>query len=516
MTATRASSLLAASVVCLVAGLATSSALGQTLQSQVNRLVSNAKLGTARVGISVIDVRSGEVLAARQADEAFIPASNMKVLTAGAALWTLGPEYSFRTELVLDGDRLTVVGSGDPAFGDPEILQKNEPKLTVSGLLDSLTDAVVKTGVRSLSEVVIDDRVFDRDAVHPTWPTDQLDRWYCAEVSGLNFHTNVLDVFARPGAGPGARPSASFEPATGTVEMDVSRAKTVSTGSNSVWFRREPKTNSFSMLGDVRFALTRPVQVTITQPPLFFGRILGERLERAGVHPATGPLNVRLVEPGEPRAAGRTVALVKTSMKDVLRRCNADSHNLYAEALLKRVGNEVTGQPGSWENGAAVVRMLVSEKIGPDAVRELVVRDGSGMSRQNRVSPATVTAWLAGLARDSTVSEAFIESLPKPGSGTLERRFRGLQPRHVVHAKSGYIRNVRCLSGYVIDEADGEKIAFSILANEVPGGEEDAAALRLHEQIVAEIDRYLSRNDPQEKPSESGAGASRGSGRRGR
>jgi len=493
-------------------------AFGQPLQAEVDRLIHGAKLGKSRLGISVVDVRTGEVLAARNAEQEFCPASNMKLLTTGAALWTLKPDFVFKTELRLDGDRLVVVGSGDPAFGDPEILQNASPRMTVSDMLDTITGSVTKAGVKKLSEVIVDDRIFDREFVHPTWPKDQLDRWYCAEVSGVMFHANVLDVYPRPGS-DGQRPSVSVDPETSIVEVDVSKARSVTSGSNSVWLKRDANENRFQLMGDVRFAVTQPVRVTLTQNPAFFGQLLADKLERSGVAitgagaPAPGgggaAQAVRVADPGEALAGDRTIAVVTTPLSDVARRCNVESYNLYAEALIKRIGHDVTGQPGSWENGASVIRMLLTEKLGPDAAKGTIIRDGSGMSKDNRVSPATMTRWLSALANDSAVASTFIQSLPRPGEGTLERRFRNNRPKNELRGKSGYIRNVRCLSGYVIDEK-GRAVAFSILANDVPAGEEDQAALQLHEQVVSLIDGYLNR-DGAPRPA-SDAKPARGSG----
>ncbi|MBL8886094.1 MAG: D-alanyl-D-alanine carboxypeptidase, partial [Phycisphaerales bacterium] len=270
--------------------------------------------------------------------------------------------------------------------------------------------------------------------------------------------------------------------------------------------------NRFQLMGDVRFAVTQPVRVTLTQNPAFFGQLLADKLERSGVAitgasaPAPGgggaAQTVRVADPGEALAGDRTIAVVTTPLSDVARRCNVESYNLYAEAMIKRIGHDVTGQPGSWENGASVIRMLLSEKIGPDSAKSTIIRDGSGMSKDNRVSPATMTRWLAALANDSSVAPTFIHSLPKPGEGTLERRFKSNRPKNELRAKSGYIRNVRCLSGYVIDDK-GRAIAFSILANDVPAGEEDSAALQLHEQVVSLIDGYLNKDGAPKPASDS-------------
>ena len=90
--------------IALVAGLSLP-AWSQPLQGEIDRLCGSAKTGKAKIGLSVIDVKTGELLAARRQDEAFTPASNQKVLTTGAALWVLKPGFEYQTEFRLDSDK---------------------------------------------------------------------------------------------------------------------------------------------------------------------------------------------------------------------------------------------------------------------------------------------------------------------------------------------------------------------------------------------------------------------------
>ncbi|MHC5027953.1 MAG: D-alanyl-D-alanine carboxypeptidase, partial [Planctomycetota bacterium] len=176
-----------------LAALLLTSFVAADLRTDIESAVRKAKVGPS-IGISVVDVQSGRVLYESKQDELMIPASNMKLLTTGAALHVLGPEFRFSTKMVLDGDRLIVVGDGDPAFGDPKLLRLmaagDKDGLDVEEFLDLWVNAVHDTGITSVSEVLVDDRVFDRAFVHSTWPIDQLNQHYCAEVAGLNFHAN--------------------------------------------------------------------------------------------------------------------------------------------------------------------------------------------------------------------------------------------------------------------------------------------------------------------------------------
>ena len=181
-------------------------ACGQTLEKRVENALAQARLGNAHVGVSVLDLSTGQQLvklSAGNGDAGFTPASNLKLFTSGAAFLVLGKDFEYQTKIVVDGDRLIVVGAGDPGFGEPKLLDAMH--LGVDQFVDRLVDSVKKAGVSGIREVVVDDRVFDRDYVHPDWPKEQLSRAYCAEVSGLNFHANLLNVYVTPGGSAGAR-----------------------------------------------------------------------------------------------------------------------------------------------------------------------------------------------------------------------------------------------------------------------------------------------------------------------
>lgn len=462
--------------------------LAQNLNPEIRALIDRFGLTGAKVGVSVMDADSGEVLGAINADTQLIPASNMKLLTSGTAVAVLGSKFTFNTELVRAGDTLVVVGSGDPALGDPLLLK--EMGIGVEDLFRTWIDAVTKSGDGPIKSIVVDDRVFDRNLAHPTWPADQLNRWYCAQVSGLNFHTNVISVFASPGR-PGEAPRVSVEPRADWLDLQ-NKAKTAATGSNTLWGSRAVGSNSMTLHGAVRWTLPEPLEITVHEPARFFGRVLADRLETAGF----GRIDVRLPEPLELLPAGQTVAVVRTPLDVVLRRTNVNSHNLYAEALLKRVGREVTGQSGSWENGAAVVRMATLQRLGPERASQIVIADGSGMSRDNLVTAECLARWLVTFHRDPKAGPAFIESLPiAQEQGSLKARFAGRDLHAEIRAKTGYIRAVSALSGYVTETSSGRRLVFSVIVNDFPSKTplksvkdfQEAVALLTHDALLRRV-----------------------------
>lgn len=478
------------------------------LTHAIGNLARDHKLGNATVGVYAVDLATGHTLVDYNGNDEFIPASNMKLLTSGAALLTLGPDYVFRTEILRRGGQLIVKGGGDPALGDPVVLEQMEPPMTIEDLLDRIVGAVRLADTDRIDEIVLDDRVFDRQRVHPDWPRDQLNRRYCAEVDGLTFHNNVLAVFPRPSpAGEGYAPSAPFQPEADWVEIEV-RARTVTSGDNTPWMIREPDRNRFTLLGDVRYPAKTPVHVTLTEPGLFFGRVLADRLAKGDVHLPPMPAGpdrfsfVRLAEEDENLSGGTPLAVVTTSMPHVLRRCNTDSYNLYAECLIKSIGHALTHEPGSWENGAAGIKMLIAERLAPSLAASAHLADGSGMSRENRVSPRLMVSWLAMMQADDNAADAYLASLPHPGEGTLRRRFIRAHPVNTVQAKSGLLREVRTLSGYITNEQTGHRVAFSVLVNDLKEGVNTTDARDFHEDVVLALDSWLSNAAALEAPRE--------------
>jgi serine-type D-Ala-D-Ala carboxypeptidase/endopeptidase (penicillin-binding protein 4) len=240
----------------------------------------------------------------------------------------------------------------------------------------------------------------------------------------------------------------------------------------------------------------------VTENPVFFGMVLAETLEKAGVKVGVsggrrGVRAVRLAETEESFEGARTLVAVETPIADVLERCNTNSMNLYAECLIKMVGRTVTNEPGSWRNGPEVVRMYLSQKLGPEAAAGTTVVDGSGLSEENKVSAGVLTKWLDVMASDAKVSGVFLDSLATQDSvSSRMRRLARAGIKGTVRCKTGHINGVLSLSGYVekAGAAGGEptRVAFSLLYNEAKGYR-GAEAVEMQEEIVKAIDAWLAK-----------------------
>jgi len=154
---------------------------------------------------------------------------------------------------------------------------------------------------------------------------------------------------------------------------------------------------------------------------------------------------------------------------------------MYAEALLKRIAAAATHQSGSFEVGATIVEKAVAQRLS-ETLKELTAADGSGMSRKNKVSPRILARWLASFNVLEPTGMLLLQSLATPGTGTLKNRFNAIDlSGATIHAKSGYLRGVCSLSGYIVFE-DRAPIVFSVIVNDVQGSVKGAK--RLQEAIV--------------------------------
>jgi D-alanyl-D-alanine carboxypeptidase/D-alanyl-D-alanine-endopeptidase (penicillin-binding protein 4) len=163
-----------------------------------------------------------------------------------------------------------------------------------------------------------------------------------------------------------------------------------------------------------------------------------------------------------------------------LKRLNKTSNNLVAECLLKTLGTEKSSARfGTAENGIRVA-IIALKQLGIDP-NTFVMVDGSGLSRLNRISARNV-ALLLRTMHGHPHAKVFLNSLPLAGrEGTLKHRLKGAPAENNVRAKTGTMRNVSCLSGYVTTR-DGEPLVFVIMMN---NHRDNAAAWDIQDKIVS-------------------------------
>lgn len=428
-------------------------------------------------GIAIVNLRTGERLYDRNDGRNFMPASNQKLLTAAAALDRLGPTFRYQTRVyadgpvrngVLDGD-LVVRGSGDPTIGGHE--QRSDPLQVFRAWADSLKTRGI---TRITGDVIGDDDVFDDVALGVGWSWDDEAYAYSAEMGGLAFNENAISMRVR-GQRPGQRARITWSPFnTNYVTVD-NQTTTVRRGLGiDEEYERVRSTNRFRVATTVPAGVTEREDLAIHNPTRFFVHVLREVLERNGIAVDGRAVDVDDVAT-PPRYGARGMRQVASftsiPLRDIVQTLNVESHNLYAEQVFKTLA--VVDPPprtGLPPRSAALGARAVKATMGAASVDTATVQvvDGSGLSRQNLVSPRALVQLLSYMwtHSDPDVSQAFFTSLPVGGrNGTLEYRFRGREPASGnVRAKTGTLSNVSALSG-VVTSARGTPLAFTIVAN---------------------------------------------------
>ena len=443
-------------LVCCVFVCASASISKADLAGKVETIVASQAQGKVRIAVKIVNPASGSVIYSYNASSPLIPASNMKLVTTAAALNYLGPDFTYPTSVGLIGDSIAVIGSGDPLLGDKLTLQKN--KLDARWMLKDIAEILRRNNITTLSDVIIDSTVFDDERVQPSWPKNELNRWYAAEVAGINYNDNCIEIIAET---VGSKVELTLDPPTSYVKI-INNCKAAAKPPDTVWGARPSGSNIITVAG-VCHKKCEPVRVTIDRPPAFFGFLLAEELKRSGVG-IRGQLVEREILPQD---QFKLLAVYRTSLWEVFERSNKDSLGLAAESLLKTIAahRQPSGKGGSWAQGRQFVSdYLVSLGISAD---QFVIDDGCGLSENNRLSANLLTAILLDIYKKPEWQK-FKETLAVGGEeGTIDKWFNEPKYKGKIFAKTGYIGGVKSLSGICTTEA-GDRV-LSIITNNTNG-----------------------------------------------
>jgi serine-type D-Ala-D-Ala carboxypeptidase/endopeptidase (penicillin-binding protein 4) len=423
------------------------------VKSAIDRLLPDSLFPPALIGLRVLTAVSREPLYELNPDLLLTPASNQKLLTAAAALESLGPAHRFETVVRIDSSAdpsITVTGSGDPLLTTADID-------TIAGIVASALPARTEWTLRG------DVSAFDDIPWGKGWMWDDEPDPTAMEISPLSVNRNCITVRIRPSLPEGARLIVDLEPETDEVYVVNTGVSTPDSVKSPLTVTRplRDEGHCINVSGEMRLtdtAVTR--RVSIRNPAGHFLALLARRLRSLDVPVAQIRIDTL-------PAAGDSMVVRSHTMDTVVTFMNRWSDNLSAECLLKTMGRKLVGGRGSGEHGVQAMKIVLA-RIGVDTLH-LVCADGSGASRYNLVSARTVTDVLASIARDTALFPLFLHSLPIAGrSGTLATRMRGTPAQDLIRAKTGTLAGVSALSGYAYS-GDGELLAFSILIQNYTG-----------------------------------------------
>lgn len=435
-----------------------------TLSAQAVAALNQAveqHLGKDKATFTLRDRQTGELLYSYRGEHLMRPASNMKIITGAVALEELGLDYRFQTELYCEGEIEDDILNGNlyvKGYGDPTI---NE------ATLQHFADQLVQKGITAINGYLIgDDTYFTGDTLPPGVDEEGETHYYGARISPITM--SPTDDFDASTIVVTAEPQQVGEPPIFTVMPHLSgheitnEATTVAGGEeNTLEIRRLNGTNQIVITGALPLGESAKVWVSLQHPTRntleFFKMVCEQKgIQFTKVQPiAVGevPDNAQLLYTYQ----SRTVAELFSIFMKL-------SNNSIADIFVKTLGKLQHGI-GDYESGLRVVKDYLARKKIDFATWQFV--DGSGLSHGIRLHANGISQLLFEL-QNEPYFDVFFDSLPVGGNedrtigGTLKERFLEPELAGKIFAKTGYIHEVNCLSGYAIG-ASGKDYIFSIM-----------------------------------------------------
>lgn len=475
----------------------------------------------AQVGMCIRTL-SGKVLKEVNAGQNFIPASNLKAVTTGAALKRLGANFRFETSIaysgtigengVLHGD-LHIVGGGDPTLGSTAALAVRK-----DSLFSRWGRAVRNAGIRSIAgSVVADSRKMPAE-VNGSWMYEDIGTYYGTTCSALMFNENCLDITISPSPEPGSKVRMNRN---GRPWMNIMNSCT--TGPEGSGDRSYLLVTEFAPAGHLvgTYAADRKTKTVSYNDPFAdfscayeFASFLADHGIPCAAVTSTSPCHPTAAFHNDGVSFGfetfgsdeslsytgyftpcDSLSVITTTLSprlaEIIRETLRISNNLYAETLLRAQA------PDGSTDDALKTEERTLEGMGVSTSRARI-DDGSGLSRKNSVSPEFLVGFLTAMSRQNCFS-TYLRAFNTPGPD--ERLFSSAAPelRRRIRLKSGSMGGVLCYCGYILpsapaispegtakETASGETIAFSIMIND-----STQSTARLRSYIESILNEYI-------------------------
>ncbi len=421
----------------------------------INTIINRPQFSRVRWGILVKTLSSEKILYSQDSQKYFIPASNIKLFTTAAALQQLGADFRIRTSIYDDGNGvLRVVGRGDPSF-------KND-QFTI------LSKQLYQQGIRQINQLIADDSYFQGEVVNSSWQWEDIQAYYGATVNSLILNENASVLTFLPQT-IGKPLKIKWTEATEAYRWKIEN-NSVTTQANEPSFvevNRDLKGQVLRIKGQLA-ANSQPevTALAVFDPIANFIRQFRQNLDREGITVKETVSNNLYKNEQQ-----KEIATVESPpLSALVIETNVNSNNLYAEALLRSLAIKKPGEKD--QNTANIGLQVVKESLTQLGVESegYVIVDGSGLSRKNLTTPATLVQVLQGMGKSPQAAD-FRASLPLAGvTGSLKNRFLNTAAAGIVQGKTGSMTGISALSGYV-NSPNYEPLVFSIIVNqsEQPG-----------------------------------------------
>jgi D-alanyl-D-alanine carboxypeptidase/D-alanyl-D-alanine-endopeptidase (penicillin-binding protein 4) len=474
------------------------------LREKVRQYISQPAFDSAVWGIHVISLSDGGTLVEHHPGKLIKPASVAKLFTAAMAMDRLGSTYQIETSIhasqpvneqgIVGGD-LVIFGRGDPSFSSAFLEGEGVE------LVEPIAAAVAAAGIRQVKgDLIADTRYFQGPPYGTGWSWRDLQYGYGAPASALSVSGNTIRLLCAPGKRVGDPCRISRQPEVSLLKVNNrTRTEKAALGTN-LDFHRRPGENSVYLYGSMGLEASRErIEVSVAHPSRLFARLVRRALEKRGIQ-VHGSNRIKRWKPGASpvfKLKDAKIGEMKSPpLEELAKVMLKRSDNLIAQLLLLHVGAGSGFAEGSGTTEEAALRELetFTAKVGISE-GNVLLQEGAGLSHHSLVTPSAVTTLLR-YTRQQPYGQTLTGALPIAGKdGTLAERFTDLPSAVKVRAKTGTMKRVHALAGY-ITSAGSDSLAFAVILNHYqepetgPSGREAIdGVVRLLAGIDLEADR---------------------------
>ncbi|MCZ7555582.1 MAG: D-alanyl-D-alanine carboxypeptidase/D-alanyl-D-alanine-endopeptidase [Bacteroidia bacterium] len=433
----------------------------EALVASVDGEVEGKLFRNSIAAVEITDVRSGKTLYSRNANLLLRPASNTKLFTSAAVLLGIDDSGTFSTDLALTGSATLVCAAG----GDPLFRLKD---------IQKLTEIALGAGISHIDTLLLDAAEFDTTVFGEGWMWDDESDPFLPALSPFCLERNIFTLNIKQDTQVHTELDVSSIPLIPNLEWSWSRSP------KPLTVIKEPRSNRFQLHGTLgrgeRFSKSYPVW----QPQSLFADAFARSLREAGLADST--LSIMYGSAPDERVELGTVV---RPLDEVLAAMNKESNNLCAEMALRLLGlRSAVGTASARAGIAAMEKLFTDRGLVPGG---LSLVDGSGISFYNLATATSITRVLRMMAAHP-LFERYRASLSVASvDGTLRNRLKDDKMGKFFQGKTGTLRGVSALSGYV--QAPGGRLLTVVLLMQNFSGD-GALYRRAQDRIVRHCIEY--------------------------
>lgn len=417
------------------------------LESEIESIINEPSRQQEYWGIVVESLKNNQVLYQLNERKYFIPASNAKLLTTAAALLKLGSDFEIKTPVYIQKEspnvnNLIIEGKGDPTFTKKQ--------------LEMIAQKLVEKGIKEINNLVLIDGYLSSPSTNSTWEFEDIYFYFAVPVNSLILENNTVNLTLN---------HRNINEKSSLIWSDILAGKQW-TIENKV-YTREQNTESnitisplfakstLELTGDLPIDKeSNTWELSIPDPAKYFQDSLIQILTNSGIQIQNSQIinSKNLVNKNQELL----LEIKSPILTELIKVTNQESNNLYAEVLLKYLGDE------SLNEFESLAKIMDNFGISPDNYK---LKDGSGLSRHNLITPQTLVTLLKLIDR-SEYKDIFRNSLSIAGvNGTLKNRYKDTNIVNNFVGKTGTLSGVSALSGYLKTD-NYEDLVLTIIVNQ--------------------------------------------------